>query len=204
MFNLILDSTTKTIKANMSGAPATTNPDFTVAYADNTGTNFTEGANDGALNGTTDVTLVSAPASSTRRVIKSITIENRDTAAVTVTIKYDNNGTQRIIARVTLAVGDTWTTDGQYDTNGNFKQIVSPVSLTNASGTLATTNGGTGLTNFSSANNAIYSTSSSALTAGTLPVTAGGTGATTASTALSNLGAASTGRSLVFSILFGV
>lgn len=40
--------------------------------------------------------------------------------------------------------------------------------------------GGTGLTTFTSANNALYSTSASALTAGTLPVAAGGTGATTA------------------------
>lgn len=47
-------------------------------------------------------------------------------------------------------------------------------------GTLATANGGTGLTGFAAANNAIYSTSSSALTAGTLPVLAGGTGVTTA------------------------
>jgi hypothetical protein len=43
-------------------------------------------------------------------------------------------------------------------------------------GTLATTNGGTGLTTFTAANNALYSTSSSALTAGTLPPGAGGTG----------------------------
>jgi hypothetical protein len=48
-------------------------------------------------------------------------------------------------------------------------------------GTLATGNGGTGLTTFTAANNAIYSTSSSALTAGTLPVAAGGTGTTTPS-----------------------
>lgn len=46
-------------------------------------------------------------------------------------------------------------------------------------GTLATGYGGTGLTTFTAANNAIYSTSASALTAGTLPVAAGGTGATT-------------------------
>lgn len=42
-------------------------------------------------------------------------------------------------------------------------------------GTLATGNGGTGLITFTSANKAIYSTSSSALTAGTLPIAAGGT-----------------------------
>lgn len=41
---------------------------------------------------------------------------------------------------------------------------------------VATSLGGTGLTTFTAANRAIYSTSSSALTAGTLPVAAGGTG----------------------------
>lgn len=71
------------------------------------------------------------------------------------------------------------------------------------SGTLATTNGGTGITGFTAANNAIYSTSSSALTAGTLPVAAGGTGATTASTALSNLGGCSTGKAIAMAVVFG-
>jgi len=45
--------------------------------------------------------------------------------------------------------------------------------------TIASGYGGTGLTTFTAANNALYSTSSSALAAGTLPVAAGGTGATT-------------------------
>lgn len=43
-------------------------------------------------------------------------------------------------------------------------------------GTLGTGFGGTGLTTFTAANNAIYSTSASALTAGKLPVAAGGIG----------------------------
>lgn len=45
-------------------------------------------------------------------------------------------------------------------------------------GTIPTGYGGTGLTTFTAANNALYSTSSSALAAGTLPVAAGGTGVT--------------------------
>ena len=45
-------------------------------------------------------------------------------------------------------------------------------------GTIGTAYGGTGLTTFSAANYALYSTSSSALTAGTLPVAAGGTNVT--------------------------
>jgi len=133
---LILDATTKSIVVAMSGAAATTNPDFTSAYADNTGTAFTEGANDGALNGTASVTLVAAPAASTRRTVKTITIENRDTAAVTLTISYNNNSTLRTIVKVTLQVGDTWTTNGQYDTNGNLKTIIGTVAVSSiANGT---------------------------------------------------------------------
>ena len=121
---LVLDATTKSIVVAMSGSAATTNPDFTSAYADNTGALFTEGANDGALNGTNSVTLVAAPAASTRRTVKSITIENKDTANVTLTISYNNNSTLRTIAKVTLQVGDTWTTSGTFDTNGNLKSTI--------------------------------------------------------------------------------
>ena len=46
-------------------------------------------------------------------------------------------------------------------------------------GTIATGYGGTGLTTFTTANNAIYSTGASTLAAGTLPVAAGGTASTT-------------------------
>ena len=105
----------------MSGAPATTNPDFVTAYSDDNGTTFVEGSSDGTLNGTSQVTLVSAPASSTRRLIKTIYIENKDTAPVTLTVTLNNNGTLRNIAKVTLAVGDTWSTDGTTDANGNMK-----------------------------------------------------------------------------------
>jgi hypothetical protein len=64
---------------------------------------------------------------------------------------------------------------------------ISNLNLTNvsSSGVLATTNGGTGLSGFT-ANKAIYSTSTSALTSGTLPVVAGGTGSATAGIASFN------------------
>ena len=141
---LILDATTKSIEVAMSGAAATTNPDFTAAWADNTGSVFTEGASDGALNGTSAVTLVAAPAAATRRTIKTITIENKDTAAVTLTISYNNNSTLRTIAVVTLNIGDTWTTDGTFDTNGSLKQTLGTVNLTSgATGVLPVANGGT-------------------------------------------------------------
>lgn len=146
MSTLVLDTTTKTIQVAMSGAAATANPDFTAAFADNNGTSFVEAASDGALSGSTDVVVVAAPASGFRRIIKKIFIENKDTAAVTITVKYDNNGTQRTIAKVTLQVGDTWTTDGTFDTNGALKQTLGSVNLNSVTGTLGVANGGTGLT----------------------------------------------------------
>ena len=162
---LVLDATTKSIVVAMSGAAATTNPDFTAAWADNNGTTFTEGATDGALNGTSSVTLVAAPASSTRRTVKSITIENKDTAAVTLTISYNNNSTLRTIAKVTLAVGDTWTTDGTFDTYGSLKQTVGTVNLsTGVTGTLPVANGGTGVTTSTGSGSVVLSTSPSLTT----------------------------------------
>ena len=162
---LVLDATTKSVVVAMSGAAATTNPDFTAAYADDTGSAFTEGANDGALNGTSSVTLVAAPAASTRRVVKNITIENKDTAAVTLTISYNNNSTLRTIAKVTLNVGDTWTTDGTFDTNGSLKQTLGTVNLASGvTGTLAVANGGTGVTSSTGSGSVVLSTSPSLTT----------------------------------------
>ena len=97
---LVLDTTTKTITVAMSGAPATTNPDFVTAYSDDNGTTFVEGSSDGTLNGTSQVTLVSAPAASTRRLIKTIYIENKDTAPVTLTTVSYTHLTLPTILRV--------------------------------------------------------------------------------------------------------
>lgn len=120
---LILDATTKSITVVLSGAKTTNDCGVVSNWADNNGTTFTEGSTDTTTNGTTPVTIVASPASSTRRVIKSITIENCDTASVTATINYVSSGGTRILAKVTLAVGDTWTTSGTYDTNGNLKSV---------------------------------------------------------------------------------
>ena len=162
MATLVLDGTTKTIQAVMSGAAATSNPDFTVAYADSTSSSLTEGSNDGALNGTTAVTLVSAPSASTRRIVKWLTIQNKDTAAVTVTVTFNNSTgpTTRQIAKVTLQPNDTWTTDGTFDSSGNMKTVVGSVNLTTqVTGTLPVANGGTGVTTSTGSGSVVLSTS---------------------------------------------
>ena len=168
MKTLVLDGTAISIQVAMSTSAATTNPTFVSTYADNAGSGITEGATDGALNGSTDVTVVPAPTGTNRRVVKDITIYNGDTAAVTLFIKYDNNATQRTIAKVTLAVGDTWTTDGTFDTNGNLKQTLGTISLTNqVTGTLPVGNGGTGATTLTGVLKGNGTSAFTAATAGT-------------------------------------
>jgi hypothetical protein len=74
---------------------------------------------------------------------------------------------------------------GSYDFN-NTTATFNNAAISNAvwnGTTIASGYGGTGLTTFTAANNALYSTSSSALTAGTLPAPAGGTGLTSPGTA---------------------
>ena len=62
-------------------------------------------------------------------------------------------------------------------------------------GTIQPAYGGTGLTTFTGANNALYSTGATSLTAGTLPIVAGGTGQTTANTAFNALAPSQGGNS---------
>ena len=71
-----------------------------------------------------------------------------------------------------------------YDFNATTANF-GTATITNATwngNTIGTAYGGTGLTTFSAANNALYSTGASTLTAGTLPIAAGGTGTATAFT----------------------
>ncbi len=81
-------------------------------------------------------------------------------------------------------VAGTWTAHGYLPSIYNFNNTVADfgnATITNAvwnGNTIAYNYGGTGLTTFGGANNALYSTSASTLTAGTLPVAAGGTGLT--------------------------
>ena len=141
---LVLDATTKSITVAMATTATTTNPSFVTAYSDDTGSAFTEGSSDGALNGSTQVTLVASPSASTRRLIKTIYIQNGDTVANTITVTYNDNGTLRTIAKVTLQVNDTWSTDGTTDSSGALKQTLGTINLTTqVTGILPIANGGT-------------------------------------------------------------
>lgn len=67
---------------------------------------FTEANNHGTSNGTTPVTLVAAPASSTIRAVTGFTVYNKDTVSATITVNLTDTGTDRIVYKSALAAGD--------------------------------------------------------------------------------------------------
>lgn len=69
---------------------------------------FIEASLDGSLNGVTPVTIVAAPAASTRRIVRNIIITNRDVGSVVLTVNYKSNGIDRRVWSGTLSSGDMW------------------------------------------------------------------------------------------------
>ena len=107
---IVLDSTTKSISAfaaSVSGAAI----DYIATWADSTSSTFVEGESDGQLTSSTPVTIVAAPAASTRRVIKTINLYNAGAYSETVTLTLVNGANTRVIVKVNIAPGVTWTSD---------------------------------------------------------------------------------------------
>jgi hypothetical protein len=87
MSNVVVLGSGDSIVAVMSGAPTTTNPSFASSWVDAVA-NVTSSSK-GILNGTTEVTIVSAPTSDERQV-DFIRVYNQDTSISSVTVKIAN------------------------------------------------------------------------------------------------------------------
>ena len=103
---LKLDQTTRKLQAVLSGAVTTNQLPCMVSYSDDNGTTYVGGTQLTNTNSTTAVDICAAPGASTVRDIDYLSIRNRDTAAATVTVMLDDNGTDYEIVKAALAVGD--------------------------------------------------------------------------------------------------
>lgn len=126
---IILDDTLSLLEVTLTGAITTSQLDFVASYVDiNQSTFEMTGilSNDGTTNSTTTVTAIAAPAATTSRQLKYLSVINTDTVAATVIVKFDNGTNERKIIEATLAVDDTlvyidgagWHT---LDSSGNTK-----------------------------------------------------------------------------------
>ena len=100
---MILDGSTK-LEAVLAGGVSANQPEVHVDYVDwningETSPPVTFRV---ALNSTTDVTILAAPTASPAREVMNLTVYNKDTASVTVTVKTDD-GTERILMKQPVA-----------------------------------------------------------------------------------------------------
>jgi hypothetical protein len=102
-----LDTTTKSIEVVLAGVITTNQLQIVTSYVDKTTSSFTPASTTTATNSTTTVTIAAAPVALTQREVHSINIYNADTAAATITVRVNDNGTLRPLVKITLAVGDT-------------------------------------------------------------------------------------------------
>lgn len=129
---IILDATTQTVTMTTStGADV----DYYVSYVDITSSAFTPGTSVGTATTATTTTILSAPAASTQRQVKYISITNIDTTSQTVTIKHDTSGTGKsMTSEVNLGASESlqytqskgWQA---YTAGGRLKSSVTPTAI---------------------------------------------------------------------------
>ena len=103
---IILDTTTRSLEILLGAVPTAQLP-WTATYSDHTLSTYAPASVNGITNSTTPVTVVAAPAASTQRQIRMLSVYNVTLINQTVTIQYNDNTTTRIILKVTLSAGDT-------------------------------------------------------------------------------------------------
>lgn len=112
---IILKSTTETLEVATSTTSAI---DVSVSYADLTSTTLTGGSQETAITTATTTTILSAPAASTQRQVKFISIENKGSASNAITIKKDISATEYIMYSATLKAGESL----QFAQEGGFSK----------------------------------------------------------------------------------
>lgn len=108
---LLLTATTHTLELVTSSTSAI---DYAISYADITSSAFTPDSVQGAISSATTTTILAAPASSTQRQVKLMTIVNKGTANQVLTLQKDVSATNyELLPEVTLAANETLVyTDG--------------------------------------------------------------------------------------------
>lgn len=100
---LILDSTSSIIEIITSAAQAL---DVHASYADNASGTITPGHQNTIISTATTTTVVSAPATSTQRNVKNISIFNNGAASNTVTLEHYDGTTLIVLCKATLGIGE--------------------------------------------------------------------------------------------------
>ena len=100
---IILASTSESIEVVTT---STSGVDYVAGYADHTSSGATAGSASGAISSATTTTIIAAPAASTQRQIREISLALTGSSANTLTVQLDNGGSNRRIIQATLQPGE--------------------------------------------------------------------------------------------------
>jgi hypothetical protein len=102
---IFLDTVNRSLEILLGGAITTNQLEWVTSYVDVNQSTFAATnapENNGVTNNATAVTIVAAPAATTTRQVKFISVHNKDTVAATITIRVNDTGTFRIVWKGTL------------------------------------------------------------------------------------------------------
>lgn len=116
-----LTTTNDKLQIVLGGAITTNQLQCLTTYKIYTTTTTTDGKIAINTNNTTDVDLAGAPSSGETYDIQNINVYNKDTVAATVTIKLDVSGTETILYKGVVGVGDviSWSAEGGWKNTSN-------------------------------------------------------------------------------------
>jgi hypothetical protein len=122
---ILLTATTHALELQTSSSAST---DWTCSYVDMDASATTPASAQGNVASATTTTIAAAPASSTQRQIKHISVRNKGTVAQTITLKKDVSATEYTIFTATLGAGEgAEYTDGKgwasFDAQGRSKTV---------------------------------------------------------------------------------
>jgi hypothetical protein len=121
----ILEATDEQLEAYLGEAIDTNQVVYNFQWADSTvsGTALAEGSTPSLSNGVTDTIVVASPAASTKRIIVGGTIFNNDVIPHTITIQFDDGGTEYVMGRGILASGSSATLETFVTTTINTAKV---------------------------------------------------------------------------------
>jgi microcystin-dependent protein len=136
---IYLDSTTKSIKMVLSGAVTTSQPECSAYYYDTrrvaTASPSVGGQKVTTANNTTGVTIVAPPGEAGKvRNVHTIVINNKDTAAASITVMLDDNGTQITLVKQSIRTGESL----MYEDKAGWTTTQSAVNVVSTGGSLPT------------------------------------------------------------------
>jgi hypothetical protein len=126
----ILEATDEQLEAFLGEAIDTNQVVYNFQWADSSvnGTALAEGSTPSLSNGVTDTIVVASPAADNKRIIVGGTVFNNDVIPHTVTVQFDDGGTEYIMGRGIIASGSSATLETLVTTTVNTLKVAGRVT----------------------------------------------------------------------------